>query len=83
MHGILVINPNVLVEGTLKCYGTFGTARGMCPVKQERRFSLELLHGEVVRLPNLVCAVNPRLKEWEFPLTVPRCVKVLSTDPGN
>ena len=83
VHGILVINPNVLVEGALKCDGSFGAARGMCPVKQERRFSRELLHGEVVRLPYLVGAVYPRLKEWEFPLTIPRSIEVFSTDPGN
>jgi hypothetical protein len=83
VHGILVINPNVLVEGAFKCDGTFGTARGMCSVKQERRFSLELLHGEVVRLPNLVGAVDPCLKEWEFPLTISCSIEVLGTDPGN
>jgi hypothetical protein len=55
----------------------------VCSVEQERRFSLELLHREVVRLPNLVGAVDPRLKEREFRLTVPRSVEVLSTDPSN
>ena len=83
MHGILVINPNVLVEGALKCNGSFGAARSVCSVEQERRFSLELLHREVVRLPNLVGAVNPRFKEWEFTLTVPCSVEVFGTDPGN
>jgi hypothetical protein len=83
VHGILVINPYVLIEGALKCDGSFGSARGVCPVKQERHFSLELLHGEVVRLPYLVGAVDPRLKEWEFPLTIPRSVEVLGTNPGN
>ena len=83
MHGILVINPNVLVEGALESDCTFGASRRVCPVEQERRFGLELLHGEVVRLPNLVGAVNPRLKEWEFPLTVPCSVEVLGTDPCN
>ena len=83
MHGILVINPNVLVEGALKCDGSFGAARSVCSVEQERRFSLELLHREVVRLPNLVGAVDSRLKEREFRLTVPRSVEILSTDPSN
>lgn len=83
MHGILVINPNVLVEGALEGDCPFGASRGVGPIEQERRFRLELLHGEVVGLPNLVGAVNPRLKHWEFPLTVTRSIEVLSTDPGN
>ena len=83
MHGILVINPNILVEGALEGDCAFGASRGMSPVEQERRFGLELLHGEVVGLPNLVGTVNPRLKEWEFPLIVPCSVEVLGTDPGN
>ena len=83
MHRILVINPNVLVEGALESDCSFCASRRVCSVEQERGFGLELLHREVVRLPNLVGAVNPRLKEWEFPLTVTCSVEVLGTDPGN